>query len=158
MPKLLESGEVQLHMPRTGGKSLAKDIGVREIIGTMHDGYLQIPDAWRKYPTVATFRGPEDWNRSMIRYLQKIGSHREASQLNMYPPSFVTEQNNKVNPTFGLWADPDQYFRQFAISSDYDSWYELYVDYFVAPADRIVPISALKHHIGRSGNTICQSR
>lgn len=145
MPKLLKSGEVQLHMPRTGGKSLAKQIGMIECRGTMHDGPEQIPQEWKNRPTVTTFREPKAWRSSMRNYLRKIESEHIFFFINFKPVD--VSNHDVIDPTFGLWHDPDKIFRRFARQNGYRTWYELYLNYFVAPADRIVPISSLDIHI-----------
>lgn len=71
MPKLLKNGMVQLHMPRTGGTSLARDVGVQDYWNGLHDGVNQIPDHWKDKKRIATWRDPVSWSESMINYLIK---------------------------------------------------------------------------------------
>lgn len=133
-------------MPRTGGRSLAKQIGVRKLIGTMHDGPGQIPDPWREYPTVATMREQNSWEKSMISYLIEIGSIKEMGDfINITPEDLINGM--RIDPTFGLWDDPEEYFLKFALEGYYMTWFDLYYSYFVIPADRIVPIGKLTQHI-----------
>lgn len=150
MPKLLKTNEVQLHMPRTGGTSLAAQLGVKKIVGTQHDGAGQIPDKWQHLPTVATLRDPASWRRSMAKYLWHNVSTTAAYVFMESAPDCPLEKWDDLNPTFGLWADPNQYFKKFCADNFFKSWYEAYISYFVLPADRIVKIGDLKQHINKS--------
>lgn len=144
MPKLLNSGEVQLHMPRTGGRSLAKQIGVKKIVGTMHDGPGQIPQEWSDYPTVATFRDPISWKQSMYDYLKRLELKNPYENFLLSVPNQC--EFGDIDPTFNLWADPERCFLKFIIERNFKSWYEAFASYFLTPADRIVPIHKLKVH------------
>lgn len=149
MPRLLKTGEVQLHMPRTGGRSLAREIGVIKRVGNIHDGPEEIPDKWKDCPTVATFRGPLDWNRSMANYLHSIHQKRPGLHYSNFlhcTPEDVAKHG--VNPTFGLWGDESGIFKEYVLGHRFHSWYELYCSYFLTRVNRLVPISKLKKHVG----------
>jgi len=143
MPRLLKNKTVQLHMPRTGGHSLAHQVGTLAIHGTIHS--VEIPQDWKEYRKVATFRNPGSWYKSMEKY---IGQRCEKKHMIFFKNYEPGDANNHIlDPTFGLWTDHKNHFKKFLASGSYQSWYEAYTDYFLGPADQIIPISKLRKHI-----------
>lgn len=151
MPNLLNNFTVQLHMPKTGGTSLAEEKGLRDTCLGKHSGVEYLPTTWKKYQVVTTLRPKESWERSVMDYLVKFGKPLNINKFRLYKPKDARKHPEFFDLTFGFWDDKLGALEHLNNQHDFGSWYELYLHYYVLPADKIIPIHKLKLHKNKTG-------
>lgn len=146
MPFLLSDGNqkaIHSHMPRTAGSNLREALknggcSVETINGySGHASVDVLGGSLAELPVVTTVRlDREAWRRSVYLYLKNRVRSELAREFQYTKGPHVAD-----HPTLELW-EPTRYYERH-IRSNRGTWYEQWIEFFVRPADVLVPFGAL---------------